>query len=738
MKKTQYKIIGMHCASCANIISKKLNKVPGVVAVNVNYATEIADIEMTSNVDVEVFNNVINPFGYNLGNVLPIPSSNPEEKSLAQVQFILPLTILVFVLMLWDISARSQSFIPNFPLPMYIFNTFSFLLSTLTIFWIGQPFLKGVFNFIRFNIANMDTLIGIGTLTAYIFSSFVYLFPALANQLNLPTYLYFDVTIVVIGFVTLGKYLEGNSKNKTGQAIAKLLGMQAKTATVIRGGHESQVSISEVKLQDILLVKPGEKIPLDGVVIEGISAVDESTLTGEPFPVDKKIGDKVVGATINKQGVLTIRVSGIGKDTVLSQIIDMVSSAQGSRAPIQNLADKISEIFVPSVLVVATLSLVLWLTIGSYYLGFATASSYAILSFVGVLVIACPCALGLATPTAVIVGVGRAAQLGILVKNAESLEKLSHIDTLVFDKTGTITKGKPTVTEIVVLNNAYTSDEVLRIAASLEKNSSHPLALAIIKSAKSKKLSLHRVHSFKEIVGVGIEGHIGEKEFKLGRPQANLPQSKEVTALTNKGITVIILIKGSDQIGLIGISDVVKSNATSIISSLHKSHINTIMVTGDNQIVAEHIAKQVGINQVIADVMPNDKAKIIAKLQQEGHKVAMVGDGINDAPALATASVGIAMSTGTDVAIESADITLLYGDLNKIAKSIKLSKATLNTIKQNLFWAFIYNLVGIPLASGLLYPIFGITLNPIFAGLAMAFSSVSVVANSLRLSRINI
>jgi Cu2+-exporting ATPase/Cu+-exporting ATPase len=413
---------------------------------------------------------------------------------------------------------------------------------------------------------------------------------------------------------------------------------------------------------------------------------------------------------------------------MLAQIIEMVGKAQGSKAPIQNLADRISEVFVPTVLVIAGLSLIIWLTVGSYYLGFSSALAFGILSFVGVLVIACPCALGLATPTAIIVGVGRGAQLGILVKNAESLEKLSHVDTLVFDKTGTITSGNPTVTKVVALSNKYSEQEVLKLAASLEKNSSHPLAQAVVKAGNRQSVVFEDVTNFREIEGVGVEGKIGPKTYSLGR--SSHPQAKEFLDL---GATVIVLSADTSPVGMLAISDEVKPNAKQIITDLRKRGITSIMVTGDNQSAANHIASLVGIDQVVAGVMPQDKVAKVKKLQALGHKVAMVGDGVNDAPALATADVGIAMSTGTDIAIESADITLLYGDLSKIARSIKLSKITLSTIKQNLFWAFIYNLVGIPLAAGLFYPLFGITLNPIFAGLAMAFSSVSVVTNSLRL-----
>jgi P-type Cu+ transporter len=726
--KVSYPVSGMHCASCANIIKKKLEDLPQVKTAEVNFATEKVDLTLSKDITLHKLNQSLEKLGYQLKTTVETP-----RQPLAEL-IILPLTFLTFFLMLWEIIADSQSFFPAFPIPMMIFNPVMFLVATLTLLFIGRPFAKGVLHFLRFRVANMDTLIGIGTFTAYLYSSLIMFFPPLATRLSLPEYLYFDVTIVVIGFVTLGKRLEHNSKRKTGQAIEKLLGLQVKTALLLKNGQQQEVPISQIVIGDILLVKPGAKIPLDGEITVGQSSIDESMLTGEPQPVDKKAGDKVYGATLNKQGVLEIKVTQIGDKTILAQIVKLVAQAQSSRAPIQKLVDRISQVFVPIVLVVALLSLLTWLTLGSYFLGFTSAFPYAILSFVGVLVIACPCALGLATPTAVIVGVGRGAGLGILIKNAESLEKLSHINTLIFDKTGTLTSGHPTVTQTITLDSSRFADtQILKLAASLEQNSTHPLATAVVQVAKSQKLKLASPTNFTEIEGIGVEGRLNNNLYRLGRPSKQELEIPELLELVSKGITCIVLREEGQPIGILGLSDTIKKGTQKVIAELNRLHIKTIMLTGDNTKAAKFIASQIGITEVVAEVMPKDKAQKVVDLKAAGQVVGMVGDGINDAPALATADVGIAMSTGSDIAIESADITLLGGDLAKLPQSISLAKKTFQTVRQNLFWAFIYNLVGIPLAAGLFYPIFGLILNPIFAGLAMALSSVSVVSNSLRL-----
>lgn len=744
------KIKGMHCASCATIITNKVSKLGGIDNINVNFATEKATVSFDDNViTIPKMNNEIEKLGYTL--LDEADSRTMEDHSMhtdinesknekmeellimkAKTQFVLPIALLVFVLMVWDIGAKFFSSIPNLPLPMSIFNTISMILASIVLFWVGQPFLQGVVKFAKYRVANMDTLIGVGTLVAYLYSISITLFPLIRVALKLPETTYFDVTIVVIGFVIFGKYLEARSKLRTGEAIEKLLGLQAKTALLWRNGVEAEVPVSEVQIGDILIVKPGSKIPVDGVIVEGYSSVDESMITGESVPVDKEVGDFVVGATINKQGNFKFKATKIGSDTALAQIIKMVEDAQGSKAPIQALADKISSVFVPIVLVIAVLTFILWLAIGTSTLGFSTALSYGIFSFVGVLVIACPCALGLATPTAIIVGVGKGAEHGILVRNAEALEKLSHVDTVVFDKTGTITKGKPEVTDIISIDPVWTETDILLVSASVEKLSEHPLAEAIVVKANEQKISLETVINFKALEGVGVEGVIENKHIAIHKPLKD-SSMQSIKELQGQGKTVVIIEVDKKQIGLIALSDTLKEESKEAVAQLHAKNIKVIMLTGDNSLAANYIAKLAAIDAVIAEVMPHEKAGKVKELQDNSAIVAMVGDGINDAPALVQADVGIAMGTGTDVAIESAGITLLGGDVSKIAKAIKLSKMTMRGIKQNLFWAFIFNVVGIPLAAGLFYPIFGWLLNPAFAGLAMAFSSVSVVSNSLRI-----
>lgn len=747
MTTDTYDIKGMHCASCANIIDLQLRKLDGVKEVSVNYATEKAKISFDDEkVSFEKLNTAITPYGYTVQpkvnpaddmagmhhDMSKMDSQDETAEQENKVHFVLPITLATFALMMWDILARTFTFVPNLPIPMELFNIMLLILSTVVIFWVGKPFLNGVVMFLRHRVANMDTLVGIGTLTAYLYSAIITLLPQVRTLIQVPDYTYFDVVIVVIGFVTLGKYLETRSKRRTGDAIKKLIGLQAKTATVIRDGKEVEIAVSEVVVGDMLIIKPGAKIPVDATITEGYTSIDESMITGESLPVDKKVGDSVIGATINKQGSIICKATKVGTDTMLAQIIKMVEEAQGSKAPIQALADRISAIFVPIVLVIATLSLVLWVGIGTYLIGQSLAISYGILSFVGVLIIACPCALGLATPTAIIVGVGKGAENGILIKNAESLELLSKVNTVVLDKTGTLTKGTPEVVDIIVHDKSYTSDTLIQFAASVEKLSEHPLAQAIAQYAVAKKILHLQVTDFTALEGVGVKATAEGRKVYIHKPESNDTDQK-LKVLQQQGKTVVIVEVDGKKAGLVSLSDTVKDNAKNAIDKLHKMHIEVIMLTGDNTHAAHYIAKQLQIDKVIAEVLPNEKAGKIKELQSKGKVVAMAGDGINDAPALVQAEVGIAMATGTDVAIESADITLIHGDISKISQVIDLSRSTMLTVKQNLFWAFIYNIVGIPVAAGLLYPLWGIVLNPIFAGLAMAFSSVSVVSNSLRL-----
>lgn len=788
--KVTLPINGMNCASCAITIQKVLKKSEGVISCEVSYGNEKANIEFdSSKTSIQKLNKNIEPLGYSIkenemasshtmpnGQVMSGEAHNhkgmdhSEHLGLSQskedklkelqnqkskVQFVMPITIIVFIVMIWEILSKTVMGFPMFFIESSILNPILLVISSVVIFWIGGEFLKEVTNFIKYRVANMYTLIGIGTLTAYLYSSTIVLFPIIKDALGLTEMVYFDVVIVVIGFVYLGKYLETRSKIQTGEAIEKLLSLQAKTALILVEENDPripsnqsnikqlEISIDQIKLGDIVIVKPGEKIPLDGVIIDGHSFVDESMVTGEPLAVEKSVKDSVIGGTINKSGSFNYKVTHVGENTLLSKIIKMVDLAQGSKAPIQGFADKISEIFVPTVLIIAVITFFVWIILGSIFLTFNTALSIAILSFTGVLVIACPCALGLATPTAIIVATGKGAKNGILIKNAESLEKLYKIDTIVIDKTGTLTTGSPEVTDIISINNSHTKDQIIQILATLESKSEHPIAEAIIQKINALNLSLLNISKFDSIQGKGVKGTIDNIEYFAGNLKLiadlnlNLDQDL-INSLTLQGKTPIILATKDSVIAIVAVADTLKDNAKETIAQLHKLNLKVIMLTGDNQNTANFIANQLGIDSVIAEVLPQDKALKIKELQSKGYKVAMVGDGINDAPALAQADVGIAMSSGTDVAIESASITLLKGDFSKVLQSIKLSKFTIRAIKQNLFWAFAYNIIGIPLAAGVLYPFFGILLNPIFAGMAMAFSSVSVIANSLRLNRVNI
>lgn len=741
------KVKGMHCASCASIITKKISALPNVNSVSVNYGSEKAKIDFDdTKISVKEMNREIEKLGYSLiesknNEATKIANENTKDEELSyfknKTDFILPVTLAIFVLMMWDILARITLWMPNLPIPMTLFNTISMVLATISLFWVGRPYLSGVVRFMRHKVANMDTLIGIGTLVAYLYSLLITLIPYLRELLGVPEYTYFDVTIVVIGFITFGKYLEAKSKKKTGDAIEKLLNLQAKVALVVREGKEIEIPINEVVHGETIVLKPGGKIPVDGIVIEGNSYVDESMVTGEPMPVGKKEGDSVVAGTINTSGSFKIKATKVGSETLLSQIIKMVEEAQGSKAPIEALADKISGKFVPIVLIISTLTLLTWIFVGSQFMSLSQAISLGILSFVSVLVIACPCALGLATPTAIIVGVGKGAKEGILVKDAKTLETLHKVNTVVMDKTGTITKGKPTLVNIENISTLK-DEELLSTLSALESKSEHPIAHAILNYAKEKNITSREVSNFQNIKGKGVTGIVEGKEYFAGNAKLvkDLGISVDLSKIgkyTEEGKTQVIISTKKEVLGFVMVSDEIKEESKKAISDLHKLGIKVVMLTGDEEKTAKYIASLVGIDEVVSQVMPEDKLLKIKSLQKEGDVVAMAGDGVNDAPALAQADVGIAMATGTDVAIESAGITLLHGDISKLVKAVKLSKITMRGIKQNLFWAFIYNIVGIPLAAGVFYPIFGWLLNPIFAGFAMAMSSVSVVSNSLRI-----
>lgn len=759
MQTQTYRVKGMHCASCSSVIEKTFKKIPGVQSAEVNYGTEKAKVSFDpTQMNPLKLSEHIEPLGYSL-DVPPTAQemgmsesehaehlglNQSKKEKLAEVADMwtkvvtaIPIAIFAAFVMGWDILAEYSAVPAMSSTIKEFFHHLLPLLATYILFVVGKPYLLGFYRFLRYGKANMDTLIGIGTTAAFIYSFAVTAFEEVLRPFINVEYQYYDVTIVVITFIALGKYLEARSKIKTGDAIEKLLNLQAKTALVIRDGKEVEISIHEVKHGDVIIVKPGTKIPVDGIIIDGSSFVDESMVTGEPMPVQKNNGDNVVSGTLNTNGSFTFKATKVGSETLLAQIITMVEDAQGSKAPIQALADKISAIFVPIVLIIAFLTLGTWLIVGSQYLGFSQALSFGLVSFVGILVIACPCALGLATPTAIIVGVGKGAKEGILIKDAATLEKLHKVNTVVVDKTGTITKGKPTLIDIQNLSNVP-DDEIVSILASLEKKSEHPIAHAIVNYAQEKSITLSDISNFEGIQGKGLKGILKGTEYFVGNAKLIKDlgvafNASVIEQFTAQGKTPVILATKEKVLGFVMVADEVKKESNDAIQSLHGMGIKVIMLTGDDERAANYIASQVGIDEVIAHVLPQDKLAKIKELQAQGRIVAMAGDGVNDAPALAQADVGIAMGTGTDVAIESAGITLLGGDISKLVKAFKLSKITMRGIKQNLFWAFIYNIVGIPLAAGALYPVFGWLLNPVFAGFAMAMSSVSVVTNSLRI-----
>lgn len=748
----------MHCASCAGIIERTVKKIEGVEHVEVNYGTETAKIAFDdAKTNPQHLSEQIKPLGYTL--VVPSAESmsmtadehaahtglsQSKTEKLAEIKdmrwrvlSVLPLAAFSVFIMGWEMAAQF-GWLSSIPEMWYeFFHHLLPIFATYTMVVVGKPYLLGFYRFLRYGKANMDTLIGIGTSVAFLYSFILTAFEEPLSQLLNVEQTYYDVTIVVIAFIALGKYLEAQSKLRTGDAIQKLLGLQAKTALVMRDGTEVEVPIDQVVHGDFIVVKPGGKIPVDGILTEGSSYVDEAMVTGEPIPVEKKAGDAVVAGTLNTKGHFIFKATKVGSETLLASIIKMVSEAQGSKAPIQGLADKISSVFVPIVLVFAVLVFAAWLFFGIPTLGFAQALTLGLTSFVGILVIACPCALGLATPIAVIVGVGKGASEGILIKDAATLQKLRSVNTVVVDKTGTITKGKP---EVVVIETygIHSEEEILGILASLENKSEHPLASALLAYAKDNGVTASATDTFQIIEGKGVTGFVRGTEYFAGNSRLinDLTLSLDGKALenhTSKGRTPVFLATRTEVLGLVLIADALKPEAAAAIKKLHSMGISVVMLTGDNKQTALAIAKEVGIDDVVAEALPGEKLNKIKALQAAGRVVAMAGDGVNDAPALAQADVGIAMGTGTDVAIETAGITLLHGDIAKLVKAIRLSRFTMTGIKQNLFWAFIYNLVGIPIAAGILYPFFGILLSPVIAGLAMALSSVSVVLNSLRL-----
>jgi len=736
-------ISGMHCASCAKIIERELSKVPGVTEARVNYANEKATV-FTRDVNLEATQliDAVKNSGYTAeivteGGSDKVEARRHEEASAYYKNFVysaaLSLPMLYFMLL--DFFA----WLPGRETIMPYMGIVSLVLAVPVQFVIGRGFYKGMWSALRMKTFNMDSLIAIGTTTAFLYSLAIFIIYAVTNSSLLGlngekiSDLYFETAAFLITFVILGKWLEARTKGKTSGSIKKLMGLQAKTARVIRDGITKDVAIDEVVKGDVVIVRPGEKVPVDGVVVRGASALDESMVTGESIPVEKKVGDNVVGGTINKTGSFEFTVTKVGSETVLAQIIRLVEEAQGSKAPIQDFADKISAKFVPVVLILAVLTFLVWY----FFLGASLA--FALMAFTSVIVIACPCALGLATPTAIMVGTGKGAENGILVKGGEPLETACKVNAIVFDKTGTITKGKPEVTDIITLGDKD-EDETLAIVASLEKLSEHPLAEAIYTYAKDEGASLDEVQNFKAVPGHGVHGEIGGVIYYFGNRRmmtdvANLEVEKanrKLTALEESGKTAMILGNKEGVVGIIAVADTVKETSKQAVEKLQKMGVEVYMITGDNERTARAIALQVGIKNVLAEVPPEDKAKEIKKLQETGKKVAMVGDGINDAPALAQADLGIAMGSGTDVAMETGGVVIMKNDLNDVVHSIQLSRETLSKIKQNMFFALFYNVVGIPIAARVFAGL-GLVLKPELAGLAMALSSVSVVANSLTL-----
>lgn len=734
-------IQGMDCASCVQKIEKTLLQTRGVTKAVVNLATEKAKIEyLPSETNFEEIKGAVESTGYKVLEFEPSEGiEDPErlvrEKEYKKIKtkFIVGLVLGLFVFL--GSSRHWFPWIPSFLGNFYVL----WALATPVQFWIGWQFYKGAWGAFKHRNAEMNTLIAVGTSAAYLYSVTATLFPSFFETGGIKPEVYFDTSALIIVLILLGRLLEARAKGQTSEAIKKLMGLRPKTARVIREGKEMDIPVEEVLVGDTIIVRPGEKIPVDGIVKDGKSAVDESMITGESIPVKKKAGDEVIGATINKTGSFKFQTTKVGKDTALAQIIKLVQDAQGSKAPIQRLADVISGYFVPIVISIAIATFVIWFNFGPF-----PALTFALLTFVAVMIIACPCALGLATPTAVMVGTGKGAEKGILIKGGESLETAHKLDTIVFDKTGTLTKGEPEITDIVTIN-AYSEEEILKYAASAEKVSEHPLGEAIIKRAREKKIELHDPKNFNAIEGHGIEAEVDGKKVLLGNLKLMQKQQIVVRNLEEKaeelagdGKTPIYVSLEGKAAGLIAVADTLKENSLQAVEKLKKLGLEVIMLTGDNKKTAEAIARNAGIDRVLAEVLPEDKVNEIKSLQSGGRRVAMVGDGINDAPALAQADVGIAIGSGTDVAMEASDITLIKGDLRGVVSAIELSKRTIKIIKQNLFWAFFYNAAGIPLAAGVLYPFFGILLNPIFASAAMAFSSVSVVSNSLRLRRVKL
>lgn len=730
MTKRTFKVSGMHCASCASSVESMLGAMDGIDQANVNFADESVLVNYDeAAVSEEKMKEAVQQIGYDL--ILEQKTDlkaeqEKEDKKLRKARnkalYAIAFSLPVFIL---------SMFLPDFPFRNWIMLA----LVVPVITWFGREFFEIAWKQAKNFKANMDTLVALGTGAAFLFSLFNTLFPEYLQSRGITPHVYYEAAAVIISLILLGRYFEARAKSRTSDSIKKLMGMQVKTAKVLRNNEEVEIPVDEVEVGDIVQVRPGEKIPVDGEIVDGYSSVDESMITGEPIPVEKQRGDKVIGATLNKTGSFQIKAEKVGADTMLSQIINMVKEAQGSKAPVQKLADKIAGIFVPAVIIIAIVSAIIWFAVGP-----SPQLTYSFVTLVTVLIVACPCALGLATPTAIMVGIGKGAENGILIKDASILEKVNEIDAIVVDKTGTITTGEPVVSSMKWVKNQK-DEELLNMVYTVENKSEHPLAQAISDYLSNVAHNGFSVDEFESITGKGIEASYKDNQLLIGshslmeQYEIEVPQSLHDESEDEKRtVATNVYVARNKKVELMfSIEDKVKPTSLQAIHDLQMSGVSVHMLTGDNYNVAKDIAQRAGLENFKAGVMPEDKLNYVRKLQEQGHKVAMVGDGINDSPALAQADVGIAMGKGTDVAIESAEITLVKGDLEKIKSSIELSKDTLKTIKQNLFWAFIYNIIAIPIAAGVLYPINGFLLNPMIAGGAMSFSSVSVVMNSLRL-----
>ena len=736
MNKKTYAIEGMTCSACANRIERVVGRLNGVGSAVVNFATEKLTVDMDNNVIKEDdIKSAVSKAGYKLLDESEVKQDSKKDSESSKMlrRFIISAVFTVPLLII------SMGHMAGMPLPSIIdphvnplnFALIQMILALIVMCTGGKLYKSGFRNLFELS-PNMDSLIAVGTFSAFAYGIFA-IYKIVTGDSEYAMHLYFESAATILTLITLGKYFEAVSKGKTSNSIKALLGLAPKIATVERGKKEVQVKLDGVRVGDIVIVKPGEKLPVDGVIIEGTTSIDESMITGESIPVEKTVGSEVIGASLNKNGYIKYKATKVGKDTALSQIIKLVEDAQTTKAPIAKLADVIASYFVPTVILIALVSAIAWKIAGE-------SNTFVLTIFISVLVIACPCALGLATPTAIMVGTGKGAENGILIKGGEALETTYKIDTVMFDKTGTITEGKPIVTDIVT--DGVSEEELLTIAASSEKGSEHPLGEAIVKEAEKRNLEFKDIDSFSSIPGHGIEVNIEGKNVLLGNKKLMSSKNINIDDLHEKSVeisrdgkTPMFIAINNEAKGIIAVADVVKENSKDAIKKLKNMGIKVVMVTGDNKNTAEAIGKQVGIDEVLAEVLPEDKAEAVARLQKEGRKVAMVGDGINDAPALAKADIGIAIGSGTDVAIESADIVLMRSDLMDVAAAIKLSKATITNIKENLGWAFGYNILGIPVAMGILHIFGGPLLNPMIAGAAMSFSSVSVLLNALRLKR---